>query len=147
MNTVGECLPANVKCAVEDCGFVEIKEILASNLKAVMNFKVDFLMPGIDFVPFGLEAFGLDHLLETVGPLLLEAGERGDQRELLQLLPGLGIVRDHELLGFLHLEIGKYLFIGFFHLGLPFYRNNCVCKVFYLKQKTMCFAKRAFVVA
>ncbi|MBQ6591853.1 MAG: alpha/beta hydrolase [Solobacterium sp.] len=49
MNTVGERLPANVKCAVEDCGFVEIKEILASNLKAVMNFKVDFLMPGIDF--------------------------------------------------------------------------------------------------
>ena len=49
MNAVGERLPQQVKCAVEDCGFADIREIIEENLKVILPVSPGFLMPGLDF--------------------------------------------------------------------------------------------------
>ncbi len=48
MNTVGEKMPPNVRCAVEDCGFSDIRDILEYNLEKILHMRADILIPGTD---------------------------------------------------------------------------------------------------
>lgn len=49
MNTVGDYIPVNVKCAVEDGGFSGIREIVVSTMRRKMGLDVNALMPSVDF--------------------------------------------------------------------------------------------------
>lgn len=50
MYTVGDYLPANVKLAVEDCGFSDLREIIASQVKKMSEYVPgEPFMRGVDF--------------------------------------------------------------------------------------------------
>ncbi|MCR5795979.1 MAG: alpha/beta hydrolase [Solobacterium sp.] len=49
MNAVGEYLPSNVKCAVEDGGFSSIKDEILYMIRKNYNFDGHFLLPAVDF--------------------------------------------------------------------------------------------------
>ena len=49
MYTTGDYLPANVKCAVEDCGFSDLREIIVNQVSEMANgVPSDIFMRGVD---------------------------------------------------------------------------------------------------
>ena len=50
MNTIGDYLPANVKCAVDDSGFSDLKEVLLYHIEKLTGLNGEYIMPGLDLL-------------------------------------------------------------------------------------------------
>ncbi len=80
MNTTGDYLPANVKCAVEDGGFSGIKEIILHQIKEKCGADASLLLPSVDlyvrqFLHFSMNDVSLQRQLkQSVTPTLFVHG-------------------------------------------------------------------------
>lgn len=50
MNAVGDYLPSNVVCAIEEGGFSEMKEVLRLGITKAMKADGKFILPGLDLI-------------------------------------------------------------------------------------------------
>lgn len=50
LNTTGEFLPENVKCAVSDCAFSSIENLLKYQIKQYLKVPLGVLIPGVNFL-------------------------------------------------------------------------------------------------
>lgn len=50
MNTIGDYLPANVKCAVDDSGFSDLREVLLYHIEKLTGLNGEYIMPGLDLL-------------------------------------------------------------------------------------------------
>ena len=50
MNTSGDYLPANVKCAVDDSGFSDLREVLLYHIEKLTGLNGEYIMPGLDLL-------------------------------------------------------------------------------------------------
>ncbi len=84
MMTTGEKLPENVVLAVEDCGFANVKEILADRCDRKYHLPSKVLMPVVSFVCkifngfFLGEASAIEQLKKSKTPTLFLHGDKDD---------------------------------------------------------------------
>ena len=50
MNTIGDYLPANVKCAVDDSGFSDLREVLLYHIEKLTGLNGEYIMTGLDLL-------------------------------------------------------------------------------------------------
>jgi hypothetical protein len=80
MNAVGDYLPANVKCAIEDGGFSGIREEIMHMIRKTLNVDGKLLMPSVDFYVRQFLHFSMNdvsirrQLRQSVTPMLFVHG-------------------------------------------------------------------------
>lgn len=84
MNAVGDYIPSNVKCAVEDGGFSGIKELLISGIKRYYKVEGRPFLPMIDvyvkqLLHFSMNDTSISHQLsQSVTPMLFMHGNKDE---------------------------------------------------------------------
>lgn len=84
MMTTGEKLPENVVLAVEDCGFANVKDILADRCDRKYHLPSKLLMPGVSFMNkifngfFLGQASSIEQLKKSKTPTLFIHGDKDD---------------------------------------------------------------------
>ena len=84
MNVVGDYIPSNVKCAVEDGGFSGVKEILTSGIKRFYKVDGKPFLPMIDiyvkqFLHYSIYDVSIAHqLAQSITPMLFMHGNKDD---------------------------------------------------------------------
>ena len=80
MNAVGDYLPRNVKCAIAEGGYKEIKDIIQAQVQDITKFNGKFVMPSVDFYVRQVLHFSLNdistqrQLRNSVTPMLFLHG-------------------------------------------------------------------------
>ena len=80
MNAVGDYLPRNVKCAIAEGGYKEIKDIIQTQVQDITKFNGKFVMPSVDFYVRQVLHFSLNdistqrQLRNAVTPMLFLHG-------------------------------------------------------------------------
>lgn len=84
MNTVGDYIPSNVKCAIEDGGFSGIKELLLSGIKRYYKVEGKPFLPMIDVYVKQVLHFSMNdvsvakQLSQSVTPMLFMHGSKDE---------------------------------------------------------------------
>ena len=80
MNAVGDYLPRNVKCAIAEGGYKEIKDIIQTKVQDITKFNGKIVMPSVDFYVRQVLHFSLNdistqrQLRNSVTPMLFLHG-------------------------------------------------------------------------